>query len=192
MVKNVKYVILFFIMSFLLGANAINASASVDKDKMTFDDFLLECEDNYVPGELYIGMKTETDIQTFLESIPPVKISYINDKLENLYFTTIDAKNTVIHYNSLFFIRLVDKSYRNLYKTAQMLLMQNDVKFVSPHIIISYDHIYYSKIPSPILRYISVTVGDDRWNEAAMYDFSNDGIIDVDDLIIILANGYLE
>ena len=190
MVKIIQYMLLFFILLFLLSSNVAYASASTDEYKLTFDDFLLECLEGYVPGELYIWMRFNTDIQSFLESIPPIKIEFIEDVLADSYFSLEDAKMNSMQNNSLFHIRLADRSDENLYKVVKMLLQRNDVKSVSPNPIDHarfFDRTLYDKIPSTVLDYMLVKAGDDRWVEAEMYDYNNDGIIDVDDMIIILA-----
>ena len=105
------------------GDSAGNNDDSSDGGEIrtTFEEFLLECENEHVPGELLVAVRETTDAQAFISMFPEIDVEFI------VYATS-----------RVFYISLVDKSEESLYRAARLFFMHPDVTIVSPNGLLYY------------------------------------------------------
>ena len=139
-----------------------------DSDTMTIKEFMLEAELLFMPGELIVSMNNNINAGEFLLLIPDIDI-------ESIYELGLGVNTK----NSIFLISLTIKTDEYLFMTAEALLSRHDVKYVSPNVLLSY-------LSTPIpKRFLLAKAGDPEWDEASNMDLNNDGIIDIEDLILL-------
>ena len=110
-----------------------------DDEIMSYEDFMLQFDDEYLPGELVVVMRELTDAQSFLDSIPEIDAESIVDIYEMVKSVTPDEyKDNFQPHATFFHITLADKTDENLLRCAKILFEHQDVKYVSPNTILHY------------------------------------------------------